>query len=198
MKLPRSLNQLVNDLKRLPGIGQKTAERLALFIVNEMDEAYVTSLSESLIKTKTNITHCEICGMLKEDVCPICSNELREQHQIMVVSSIKDLIVIENSGNYHGLYHVLGGTIDFSKGVEPEDLFIDGLIKRVNDSKKEIILALNGAIDGELTSSYLEQILQNKNVKITKIAYGVPVGSDLSYTDKNTLKVALENRITLK
>lgn len=198
MKLPRSLNQLIEDLKRLPGIGNKTAERLALFVANEMDLEGTTSLSQSLIEVKNNITTCPICGVMKEEQCPICDNEVRNQNQIMVVANIKDLIVIENSGNYDGLYHVLGGTIDFSKGIEPDDLFIDGLIKRITNDEIEIILALNGALDGELTSSYIEELLKDRNIKITKIAYGVPIGGDLSYTDKKTLQVALKNRIVIK
>lgn len=197
MKLPQSLNQLIEDLKKLPGIGSKTAERLALFVVNDMDEQYVESLSKSLIEVKTMTEHCPICGMIKEGECSICNNSLRNQNQIMVVGTLKDLLVIENSGNYDGLYHILGGTIDFSKGVEPEDLFIDGLLKRIKDNI-EVILALNGAIDGELTSSYLEEILKEKKVKISKLAYGIPIGGDLSYADKKTLQVALKNRTLIK
>lgn len=197
MRFPQSLNKLIEDFKKLPGIGPKTAERLALYVINEMDELYVASLSESLLQAKTNINHCPICGMLTEDECPICSNEVRNKNQIMVVATIKDLIVIENSESYDGLYHILGGTIDFSKGIEPESLFIDALLKRVVPNM-EIILALNGALDGELTGSYIEQLLKDSNVKVTKIAYGVPVGGELSFIDKKTLKVALANRILIK
>ena len=115
----------------------------------------------------------------------------------MVVESISDLIIIENGENYHGLYHVLGGTIDFTKGIEPQDLNIDSLLKRVA-KVDEIILALNGAVDGQLTSSYIQELLKEKTVKVTKIAHGIPVGGDLSYADQRTLAIALENRITLK
>lgn len=198
MKLPLSLTKLVTDLKRLPGIGPKTAERLALYIIDEMDETYVTSLSDGLLNAKKNLKHCPICGMIKEEECLICSNELRNHNQIMVLATIKDLIVIENSESYDGLYHILGGTIDFSKGIEPDSLFIDGLIKRINKPNMEIILALNGALDGQLTSSYIEELLKDKNVNVSKIAYGVPVGGDLSFTNKKTLKVALDNRIKIK
>lgn len=197
MKFPQALNKLIDDLKRLPGVGPKTAERLALFVINDMDLKYVESLSDALIDAKTNIKHCSVCGMLMDDSCPICDNKVRNKNQIMVVETIKDLIVIENSESYDGLYHILGGTIDFSKGIEPEMLFIDGLLKRIKPDM-EIILALNGALDGELTSSYIEQLLKDKNVNISKIAYGVPIGGDLSYADKKTLKVALRNRISIK
>jgi recombination protein RecR len=135
--------------------------------------------------------------VIKEDACPICQDNKRDQSTIMVVETIKDLLVFENTNNYFGLYHILGGTIDFSKGIEPDDLKIDSLIKRAN-SNKEIILALNGAVDGQLTSNYIEELLKDKDVTLSKIAYGLPVGADLSFADDKTLKVALQNRMKVK
>lgn len=197
MNLPKSLNDLVENLKRLPGIGDKTALRLALFILNDLEKEEAASLSEAIISVKENLSFCEICGVIKEDACPICQDNKRDQSTIMVVETIKDLLVLENTNNYFGLYHILGGTIDFSKGIEPDDLEIDSLIKRAN-SNKEIILALNGAVDGQLTSNYIEELLKDKDVTLTKIAYGLPVGADLSFADDKTLKVALQNRMKVK
>lgn len=191
MNLPKPLNDLVENLKRLPGIGNKTALRLALFILNDLEKEEAASLSEALISVKENLSFCEICGVIKEDACPICQDNKRDQSTIMVVETIKDLLVFENTNNYFGLYHILGGTIDFSKGIEPDDLKIDSLIKRAN-SNKEIILALNGAVDGQLTSNYIEELLKDKDVTLSKIAYGLPVGADLSFADDKTLKVALK------
>ncbi|HHV33074.1 MAG TPA: recombination protein RecR [Acholeplasma sp.] len=197
MNLPKPLNDLVENLKRLPGIGNKTALRLALFILNDLEKEEAASLSEALISVKENLSFCEICGVIKEDACPICQDNKRDQSTIMVVETIKDLLVFENTNNYFGLYHILGGTIDFSKGIEPDDLKIDSLIKRAN-SNKEIILALNGAVDGQLTSNYIEELLKDKDVTLSKIAYGLPVGADLSFADDKTLKVALQNRMKVK
>ncbi len=197
MNLPKPLNDLVENLKRLPGIGNKTALRLALFILNDLEKEEAASLSETLISVKENLSFCEICGVIKEDACPICQDNKRDQSTIMVVETIKDLLVFENTNNYFGLYHILGGTIDFSKGIEPDDLKIDSLIKRAN-SNKEIILALNGAVDGQLTSNYIEELLKDKDVTLSKIAYGLPVGADLSFADDKTLKVALQNRMKVK
>lgn len=197
MNLPKPLNDLVENLKRLPGIGDKTALRLALFILNDLEKEEAASLSEAIISVKENLSFCEICGVIKEDACPICQDNKRDQSTIMVVETIKDLLVLENTNNYFGLYHILGGTIDFSKGIEPDDLEIDSLIKRAN-SNKEIILALNGAVDGQLTSNYIEELLKDKDVTLTKIAYGLPVGADLSFADDKTLKVALQNRMKVK
>lgn len=197
MNLPKPLNDLVENLKRLPGIGNKTFPRLALFILNDLEKEEAASLSEALISVKENLSFCEICGVIKEDACPICQDNKRDQSTIMVVETIKDLLVFENTNNYFGLYHILGGTIDFSKGIEPDDLKIDSLIKRAN-SNKEIILALNGAVDGQLTSNYIEELLKDKDVTLSKIAYGLPVGADLSFADDKTLKVALQNRMKVK
>src|SRR5690554_1503524 len=193
MNLPKPLNDLVENLKKLPGIGEKTATRLALFIVNELEEETVLSLSDALISVKKDLSFCEICGAIKEDNCLICNNSKRDNNTIMVVETIKDLLVIENTNNYFGLYHVLGGVIDFSKGIEPEDLNIDSLLKRANNNK-EIILALNGTVSGQLTNNYIQELLKDKEVKLSKIAHGLPVGADLAFADSRTLEIALKNR----
>lgn len=196
MNLPKSLNELVESLKKLPGIGDKTALRLALFIIDDLDDDNVELLSKSLIDVKKNLSYCKVCGAIMEDVCPICSDDKRDKNTIMVVETIKDLLVIEKTNNYFGQYHVLGGTIDFSRGVEPEDLNIDSLIKRAKDNK-EIILALNGAVDGQLTATYIQELLKDKDIKLSKIAHGLPIGADLSFADNRTLEVALKNRTKL-
>lgn len=194
MNLPKSLNGLVENLKRLPGIGEKTALRLALFIVNDLEKENVESLSKALTDVKENLSFCKTCGAIMEDVCPICEDDKRDQNTIMVVETIKDLLVLEKTNNYFGLYHVLGGTIDFSRGIEPEDLNIESLIKRAKNNK-EIILALNGEVTGQLTSNYIQELLKEKEVKLSKIAHGLPIGADLSFADDKTLIIALKNRI---
>lgn len=193
MNLPKPLNDLVLNLKKLPGIGEKTAIRLALFIVNELEEESTLNLSNALISVKRDLSFCEICGAIKEDACSICNDKKRDNNTIMVVETIKDLLVIENTNNYFGLYHVLGGVIDFSKGIEPDDLNIDSLIKRAKDNK-EIILALNGEVNGQLTSNYIQELLKEKEVRLSKIAHGLPVGADLAFADSRTLEIALKNR----
>lgn len=197
MKLPSVVLQLIESFKRLPGIGDKTALRLALFIINDLDLEDVELFSESLINTKTNLSYCEICGCIKEDDCPICTDDNRDKDTIMVVESIKDLITVENTKSYYGEYHILNGVIDFSRGVEPEDINIDSLLKRANNDK-EIVLALSGTISGQLTSNYIQELLKEKDVTVTKLAQGIPIGVDLSYADVKTLSVALENRVKVK
>ncbi len=194
MKLPNVILSLIESFKKLPGVGDKTALRLALFVVNDLPLEDIEVFSESLIKTKTNLTFCEICGCIKEDECPICSDTNREQDTIMVIESIKDLITIENTKTYFGLYHLTNGVIDFSKGIEPEDINIESLIKRANNNK-EIVLALSGGIGGQLTSNYIQELLKDKDVTVSRLAQGIPIGVDLSYADKKTLSVALENRV---
>lgn len=197
MKLPSVILQLIESFKRLPGIGDKTALRLALFVIDDLDLEDVEQFSESLLKTKTNLSYCEICGCIKEDLCPICTDENRDQDKIMVIETIKDLITIENTKSYFGLYHILNGVIDFSRGVEPEDVNIDSLIKRAKDNK-EIVLALSGTISGQLTSNYIQELLIDKDVTVTKLAQGIPIGVDLAYADVKTLSVALANRVNVK
>lgn len=196
MKYPNSFNQLIEHLKSLPGIGEKTATRLAIFIYSEMDLEKATQLGESIEAVK-QLKSCPKCGMILEQTCPICSNTLRDHSAIMVIESLKDLMVIENSHTYHGLYHITGGIIDFSKGIEPEDLNIDSLLTRL-EGINELIIAFSGTMMGDLTANYIKELVKDKPVKITKIAYGIPVGGDLSYADKQTLMKALDNRVVLK
>lgn len=193
MKYPNRFLELIEDFKKLPGIGKKTAERLALHVITQMPEESVLKFSTDLSKAKEEISHCPVCGMLQEESCPICSDHTRSQETIMVLSDVKDVFVLERSNIYDGNYHILGGSIDFSRGVMPEDLNMESLFKRL-DGVSEVILSLNGTVEGELTANYIKEMLKDKNIKVTRIAYGIPVGADLSYADDQTIYRALENR----
>ena len=189
----------VHELSRLPGVGRKTAVRLALHILKiKQDQAY--KLSEAIKKLKDNIKFCKECGAISEDeVCPVCSDENRKKDVICIVEEAKDVFFIENTGRYFGLYHVLGGKISPLDGIGPGDLSFDKLTKRVHNlNVKEVIIATNPDADGETTASYIGKILQNvPDLKITKLASGIPIGSHLEYADEITVLRALENRVGL-
>lgn len=189
----------VHELSKLPGVGRKTAVRLALHILKlKQEQAY--KLSDAIKKLKDNIKFCKECGSISEtEVCPVCSDENRQKDVICIVEEAKDVFFIENTGRYFGLYHVLGGKISPLDGIGPSDLSFDKLIKRVNDLKvKEVIIATNPDADGETTASYIGRILQNvPELKITKLASGIPIGSHLEYADEITVLRALENRVGL-
>lgn len=193
MKYPESFLKLVEDFKKFPGIGKKTAERLALYTISTIDKDQIDAFSQHLVEAKQNIAHCPVCGTLMETHCPICEDVNRERNTIMVVSEDKDVFVLERNSIYHGVYHVLGGSIDFSRGIGPEDLNIESLFQRLNNVD-EIILSLAGTVEGELTAQYLKELLKPKGIKISRIAYGIPVGADLSFADDHTLELALNNR----
>lgn len=193
MKYPESFLKLVEDFKKFPGIGKKTAERLALYTISTIDKDQIDAFSQHLVEAKSLISHCPICGTLMEAHCPICEDTNRDRHTIMVVSDDKDVFVLERNPIYHGLYHVLGGAIDFSRGIGPEDLNIESLFQRLN-GVDEIILSLAGTVEGELTAQYVKELLKSKSVKVSRIAYGIPVGADLSFADDHTLELALNNR----
>ncbi|MDY0346553.1 MAG: recombination mediator RecR [Acholeplasma sp.] len=193
MKYPESFLKLIEDFKKFPGIGSKTAERLALFTLSSMDKEDVNLFSTHLVDAKTKISTCPICGVLMESHCGICEDETRSQKAIMVVSDEKDVFILEKNHIFDGLYHVLGGSIDFSRGIQAEDLNIDSLFKRLN-GVEEVILSLSGTVEGELTAQYLKELLKRYNLKVSRIAYGIPVGADLSYADDQTLERALLNR----
>ncbi len=189
----------VHELSRLPGVGRKTAVRLALHILKlKQEQAY--KLSDAIKKLKDNIKFCKECGSISEtEVCPVCSDESRKKDIICIVEEAKDVFFIENTGRYFGLYHVLGGKISPLDGIGPSDLSFDKLTKRVQDLKvKEVIIATNPDADGETTASYIGKILQNvEGLKITKLASGIPIGSHLEYADEITVLRALENRVGL-
>ncbi len=192
---PSSLEQLIDSFKYLPGIGEKTAERLA-FAVMEMDEERVSQFSDSLMKVKENIHRCPICnGLTDKDKCSICGDNLRDNSVLCVVEDPKSVFLFEKLGLYKGKYHVLKGLISPMDGVNPEDIELEKLIERVKkDSFKEIILAFKPSFEGEATSLYIKRILGDMNLSITKIASGIPMGADMEYIDAMTLERALMDR----
>lgn len=198
MKYPISIQNLIDSFKKLPGIGEKTAERLALSILDESDED-VELFSKSLIDTKTKIVRCKECNNLSEDdLCEICKNKNRNKKVMCVVEEPKNIILIEKLNIFDGYYHVLDGLISPIDGVNPEDLNIDALIDRVKKNKvEELILALKPSIEGETTSLYISKLLEKDKVKITKLAYGIPLGAEIDYVDSLTLEMALENRMDI-
>lgn len=191
----KSLIRLQESLSKLPSVGKKSAERMA-FAMLEMDDDDLLEFSEAIRDLKNKIHHCPICGNITEDeVCDICSDDTRDQTTLMVVSSPKDVISFEAAEGYKGKYHVLGGTISLSKGKGVEDLNIPSLLKRVDDENiKEIIIATNPTVDGETTALYLAKLLQSKDVNVTRLAYGLPMGGNLEYADALTLAKAIEGR----
>lgn len=192
---PESLNNLIEEFQKLPTIGRKSAERLAMNIV-ERDDADIKDFSKALLEVKEKIHRCEICGNLTEaEICDICKDITREEDFICIVEDVKDLIAIEKSGAFHGKYHVLGGLISPSDGIGPDELNIDKLLNRIeSEGIKEIILAISSTIEGETTALFLTSLLNEKNVRVTKIAQGIPVGSNLEYFDQLTLERAIEDR----
>jgi recombination protein RecR len=191
----RSITKLIDELSRLPGIGSKTAQRLAFFIIN-MPQSDVISLAKSIIEAKENLKYCSICyNFTDSDICNICRDKTRDPSLICVVSDPKDVAAMEKTREYHGLYHVLHGVISPMDGIGPEDIKIKELLERLKKNEiKEVILATNLDIEGEATAMYIAKLIKPLGVKVTRIAYGVPVGGDLEYTDAVTLSRALEGR----
>ena len=192
---PESLDNLIGEFQKLPTIGRKSAERLAMNIVDR-DQADIKDFANALLEVKEKIHRCEICGNLTEDdICDVCKDITREEDFICIVEDVKDLIAIEKSGAYHGKYHVLGGLISPSDGIGSDELNIDKLLNRIEkEGINEIILAISSTIEGETTSLFLTSLLNEKSIKVTKIAQGIPVGSNLEYFDQLTLERAIEDR----
>jgi len=191
----RTMEKLIAEFTKLPGIGPKSAERIVMHILKSPRE-HAASLSESIIKLKDNIVFCKNCFNLSEgEVCHICSDPQRDKTTVLVVESPKDILAIEKTGSYRGLYHVLLGSISPLDGVGPDELKIKELLRRIKSDKiKEVILATDADTEGETTALYLSQLLKNQSVKTSRIAYGLPVGSHLEYADQATLARALEGR----
>jgi recombination protein RecR len=198
MPLPKSFSNLVENLTILPGVGEKTAERY-VYSLYERDIDEVTNLSNALIEFKKNIKNCNTCGCLSDfDTCEICSDKDRDESTICVVEDSKSVFFIEKTGKYKGYYHVLNGLISPIEGINPEDLNISKLINdRINDSVKEIIIALNPSIEGEVTSMYIQKLLEKKDVKVSRLSYGIPMGSDIEYLDPIMISKALDDRKTV-
>lgn len=198
MKYPQTLQNLIECFKKLPGVGEKTAERYALSCL-EINDDILNLFSDSFSNLKEKIGRCKTCNNLSEgDVCEICKLSDREKETICVVESPKNVVIFEKLGIYNGLYHVLDGLISPLDGVNPEDIKLNLLLDRIdNENIKEIIIAVKPGIEGETTSRYISKVLEGKNVKITKIAHGVPLGIDMEYIDALTLELALEDRTNI-
>lgn len=189
------LENAVNEISRLPGIGRKTALRLALHLLREDMETSV-SLGNAIIDMRKGIRYCRVCHNISEsDVCPVCSDARRDRTTVCVVENVKDVMIFERTGSYGGLYHVLGGIISPIDGVGPDQLEIDSLVKRVESGGiREVILALSATMEGDTTDYYIYKRLEHTGVKITQLARGVSVGNEIEYTDEITLGRSLQNR----
>ena len=193
---PESVNQLIRELSRLPGIGQKTAQRLTFHILKS-DENDVERLARSLMDIKAKTGSCTICGAITEtDPCGICSDSKRDDYLICIVEDAQDIYAFEKTNSFRGKYHVLGGVISPLDGIGPDDLNLEKLYSRV-ESGAEIVLATNPSIEGDTTALYLAKVLTKKKVKITRLARGIPVGSEIEYMDEITLIRAMEGRTIL-
>ena len=195
MIYPRLLQNLIDYLKKLPGIGEKSAERMALALI-KMSTEEISDLSNSLVLAKNGLKKCAICGSLTEDnVCYVCANENRDKNTICVLEDFKGVFAFEKSGKYNGTYHVLDGLISPIDGIGPDDINIASLIKRIDNLENpEIIIALKPSIEGETTTLYIKKILENRNIKISRLSYGIPMGVDIDYLDEVTLFNALNDR----
>ncbi len=198
MNYPKTIKDLIECFKKLPGVGEKTAERLALSVLDMEDET-VKLFSTTLDNIKQKIGRCKICNNLCEDeLCEVCKDKSRNKKLLCVVEEPKNVFIFEKVGTFHGLYHVLDGLISPLDGINPEDINVASLIERIkNDKIEEIILALKPSIEGETTSLYITKLLENVDVKVTKIAHGIPIGVDMEYIDTLTLEMALEDRTSI-
>jgi recombination protein RecR len=194
----RPLARLIEQLQRLPGVGPKTAQRLALHILKRSDEE-VQALAQSLIDAKQQVGLCQVCYHLSaEPVCEICRNPNRDDYTICIVSESRDVIALEKTREYHGKYHVIGGVISPMDGIGPEQLNIQPLVRRVSQHKiKEVIIAISPSVEGETTTLYIGRLLK-PFTRVTRIAFGLPMGGDLEYADEVTLARALEGRRELE
>ena len=189
------IEDLIKKLNRLPGIGSKTAQRLAYHIIG-LDETELTNLTDAIISAKKNTVKCSICmNYADSDPCEICSNKGRDDAVICVVEMPKDVDAMERSNSFHGKYHVLHGVISPLKGKSPEDVSVKELIERVKkDNIKEVIVATNPTVDGDATATYIKNVLADFDVEVSRIGYGLPVGGDLEFYDEITIQTAIENR----
>lgn len=193
-KVAQPILRLANELSRLKGIGPKTAQRLAYFIV-DMPHHQALELSDVIREAKEKIHPCRVCGnYTEEELCGICADPNRDGKLICVVKEARDVVAMERAGDYKGGYHVLGGVISPIGGVGPDDIDIQGLLKRAEHGIEEVIIATSSDVEGEATASYIAKLLKDKGIRVTRIARGIPVGADLEYTDEVTLSNALKGR----
>ncbi len=196
MQYPQAIEKLIEALRKYPGVGKKTAERFALFTVNRLDNENIDEIIDAFLHIKDDIFNCPICGNITDtDPCYICKDESRDRTTIVVVEDAKDVIVMEKTNKYHGLYHVLNGAISPSDGIGPEDIKLKELLERLKDETiKELIIATNLSNEGEITSQYITRLLKDTNILLTRIAHGIPAGGNLEFADEITLSKALEGR----
>ena len=191
------ITKLIEELSKLPGIGAKSAQRLAFHIIN-MPQEQVERLSSAMMDAKKNVRYCKECFTLTEqELCPICSSDKRDHQTIMVVENTRDLAAYEKTGKYNGVYHVLHGAISPMLGIGPGEIRLKELMQRLQGDVKEVIIATNSSLEGETTAMYISKLIKPTGIKVSRIASGVPVGGDLEYIDEVTLLRALEGRTTL-
>lgn len=193
----KQINRLIGQFSTLPGIGAKSAQRLAFHVIN-MSEEQVKDLADSIIEAKQNVRYCKCCWTLTDsEFCPICSNEKRDHKTIMVVENTRDLAAYEKTERYNGVYHVLHGAISPQLGIGPADIKLTELMRRLEGDIDEVIIATNSSLEGETTAMYISKLVKPTGIKVSRIASGVPVGGDLEYIDEVTLLRALEGRTEL-
>lgn len=188
------INKLIDELSALPGIGSKSAQRMAFYLIN-LPKEKVLRFTNAILEAKENVRYCEKCYTLTDqEICPICANAKRDQKTIMVVESTRDLAAYEKTGKYMGVYHVLHGAISPMIGIGPNDIKLKELMQRLQEDVEEVIIATNSSLEGETTAMYISKLMKPTGIKVTRIASGVPVGGDLEYIDEVTLLRALEGR----
>lgn len=193
----RQISRLIEEFSKLPGVGAKSAQRLAFHIINRpLDE--VKGLAQAIVEAKENVRYCtQCCTLTDSELCPICSNPKRDQKTIMVVENTRDLAAYEKTGKYEGVYHVLHGAISPMLGIGPNDIRLKELMQRLQGEVDEVIIATNSSLEGETTAMYISKLIKPTGIKVSRIASGVPVGGDLEYIDQVTLLRALEGRTEL-
>ncbi len=197
MQTSETLDRVAEELSKLPSIGRKTAHRIAMYLAKSPPEE-VISLSDALLQLKDKIKLCSVCcNITEDDPCSICSSEKRIKHTICIVEEPGDVFAVEKTNEFRGMYHVLHGIISPLDGIGPEDIKVKELLIRLSGNIEEIILALNPSVEGEYTITYLTKLIKPLNIKISRIARGIPVGTDLEYADEITIAKAMEGRITL-
>jgi len=197
MLMPKSFENLINNLEILPGVGEKTAERY-VYAIEKREKEEIENLADSLIRFKNTIKKCKKCNCLSdEELCPVCRDTSRDDSTICVVEDSKSAFSIDKTNKYKGMFFVLNGLISPIEGINPDDIGIYHLVNSINDKIKEVIIALNPSIEGEVTSLYIQRILEKKNVKVSRLSYGIPVGSDIEYLDPIMISKALDDRKTI-
>lgn len=196
MKYPEAIEKLIESLRKYPGVGKKTAERYALYTINRFSDENIDEIIEAYNKVKNEIFPCPVCGNYTDtDPCYICKDESRNQSTIIVVEEAKDIIAMEKTNKYHGLYHVLNGVISPSDGIGPDDINLKSLFERLKNHKiKEIIIATSLNNEGETTANYISRLLKDTDILVTRIAHGIPAGGNIEYADEMTIVKAIEGR----